>query len=694
MKNLEAIAEDLFNKIRGRFPSVTIGDENAEVTNDPKEARYFDFEYKEGDRKLGKVSVSLDEKAVAVMYSNDFVANEDTMTQNNWYSFLKELRQFSKKRLLNFDTRNITKSNLDRRDYKFLAQTRAGETQMTESTMYGTHKTSFQNIGNAKLSIKHNQQVNGENPVERTRYIGSIYVENSDGERFKYPFRHLTGARAMARHVSEGGTPYDTFGTHITGMSEELSKLRKFKTYLGRSSVMAESLAGYVDIVKERIDSIKKNLKNLQKETYYKETFESFQEPVFEEVPDEVKENWIDELTIKQFNEELADVFPYIYRLIGEATRAKELGPDDLDEAENDRNVTRQGSLDKIQGPADTVKVRPGMTIAAIARAFNDQNNMGGDLKEFEREIMQLNNITDPSRVQAGQVLRIPYAMGTGRDGAGRGLPPGGFTAYEDEIESAFEDIMGQFSESAEVCEECGNPNWSTFSESEKQKGLDGKACWKGYRRQGTKMKGGKRVDNCVKVGEDDTEEGNAYANAVRQAKMNGKKKGDKVKGPDGDEITLEKDKKTPLGEFILSYFDYTSGQFPKGETAVLTMIEKDYGEQFITPAKQFIEKINTRVAEVMGYKDNELDERESDLNTYKVVPTPDGKFKVIGPEHPVGMSGAFMPSSEEESDWGTYDSREEAEKEAKTIEQLYIQGLMQSPAYEELDRFKSLAGL
>lgn len=37
----------------------------------------------------------------------------------------------------------------------------------------------------------------------------------------------------------------------------------------------------------------------------------------------------------------------------------------------------------------------------------------------------------------------------------------------------------------------------------EKQKGLDGKACWKGYKRMGTKMKGGKRVDNCVKVGED-----------------------------------------------------------------------------------------------------------------------------------------------------------------------------------------------
>ena len=35
----------------------------------------------------------------------------------------------------------------------------------------------------------------------------------------------------------------------------------------------------------------------------------------------------------------------------------------------------------------------------------------------------------------------------------------------------------------------------------EKAKGLDGKACWKGYKQMGTKMKGGKRVDNCVKAG-------------------------------------------------------------------------------------------------------------------------------------------------------------------------------------------------
>jgi hypothetical protein len=33
-----------------------------------------------------------------------------------------------------------------------------------------------------------------------------------------------------------------------------------------------------------------------------------------------------------------------------------------------------------------------------------------------------------------------------------------------------------------------------------KEQGLDGKACWKGYKKAGTKMKGGKLVDNCVKM--------------------------------------------------------------------------------------------------------------------------------------------------------------------------------------------------
>jgi hypothetical protein len=47
----------------------------------------------------------------------------------------------------------------------------------------------------------------------------------------------------------------------------------------------------------------------------------------------------------------------------------------------------------------------------------------------------------------------------------------------------------------------------------EKQKGVDGKACWKGYKRMGTKQKGGKTVDNCVKMEDHGPEDPNADYN-------------------------------------------------------------------------------------------------------------------------------------------------------------------------------------
>lgn len=44
----------------------------------------------------------------------------------------------------------------------------------------------------------------------------------------------------------------------------------------------------------------------------------------------------------------------------------------------------------------------------------------------------------------------------------------------------------------------------------EKQKGVDGKECWDGYARRGTKKKGGKTVDNCVKI---ESESNTGYGN-------------------------------------------------------------------------------------------------------------------------------------------------------------------------------------
>jgi hypothetical protein len=567
MKNLENIAEDLFNKIRGRFPSVTIGDEGGKVTNLPTDARFFDFEYKEGDRVLGKVSISLDENSIAVMYSDNFVDTEDEITQSHWYNFLKELRSFSKKRLLNFDTRNITKSNLNRRDYKFLANTRAGEGTMSESKMYGTNRVSYQKVDGARLVVKHTESINTDQAAARTRNISSIYIESSEGERFKYPFKHLSGARAMARHVAEGGKPFDDFGTHITGLSEEMNKLRKFKSYMGRSAVMAESLAGYTDVVNERIKTVKKTIESLQKPNYYAEAIGSFEAAVMEDVPDDVKENWIDQLTIKQFNEELSDVFPYIYKLVSEATKAQELGPDDLNEADQTYYVKNQNGK-----PA--VEVNAGKFAPVVASKKWDQITpeitQRANTQGFRTVTIQYNNMPVQALLGWSQRAGSEIAYVSQEDFNNMSGPEVDLTpnaergeSYESAFEAALESTMGQFGESTvEMCPEacCGKPV------TECSCGPDCKHC------------------DC-----------HAKNAAMKES--------------------VQEERKTPLGEFILSYFDYTTGQFPKGETAILTMVEKDYGEQFINPAKQFFEKINNRVAEVMGYKEPVLQDDAAQNN-------------------------------------------------------------------------------
>jgi hypothetical protein len=329
--NLNVIAKDLFNKIRGRFSQVTLGDSQGKQTTEPTEARFFDFDFKEGGNTLGKVSISISEEdGLVIMHSKDFVEGTDEPLKRGWFNFLKEMRDFAKARVLGFDTRDITKSNLEKRDYDFLGQGKEVET-VSESNLYGTTKTSFQTVGEARLVIKHSAPVNPTVAGGRTHRIESLFIENKAGERFKYPFKHLNGARAMARHVSEGGNPFDDFGKHISEMSAELNQLRKFKTYMNRSNVMAEGLKKYQSVVDERIEEIKTDCLKLQKQTAYKESFEGFSTTELAEVPEDIKKSWIDELTIKTFNEELQDVFPYIYKLVSERTAIEELGPDSFE---------------------------------------------------------------------------------------------------------------------------------------------------------------------------------------------------------------------------------------------------------------------------------------------------------------------------------------------------------------------------
>ena len=334
--NLDKIALDLYDKIQTKFPDVEMGDEHGDVLSkkeDIPNARFFEFEYKENDKVLGTIAITLDaDDGVVVQISREIVDSK----HHGAYKFIRGFRRFAKDRLLNFDIKNIGKSNLDKRDYAF--QAKAKEEPMNpimENKMFGTSRMSYQDLGEARLVVKHSQAVNPDLPAGRTMHIEAIYIENASGERFRYPHKHLNGARALAEHIKAGGNPYDSIGKHITSLSEELAQLRKFKGYVGRNANLAEAMGGITDVVSERIETIKKQVGMLQRPAYYAEFAESFEAHEDEMIPEEIMSDLIDRLTIRTFNEDLKSAFPYIFRLVDESELpVRSLSPDDLlDEA-------------------------------------------------------------------------------------------------------------------------------------------------------------------------------------------------------------------------------------------------------------------------------------------------------------------------------------------------------------------------
>lgn len=328
------IATDLFYKIRSRFTGLKLGAETGEITINPEEARFFDFDYMEGENPIGHVSISLAEpNSMKIYFSHGITETMDTAQKGNWYKFLRELRQFAKRRLLAFDTRDIAKDNLDKRDYAFLSQNAnkpqeqtpntiqkpVGESVMNESAMYGSRTMSYQKLMDTRLIIKHSQAVMDDTqPGARTRHISALFVENQDGERFKYPFIHLAGARAMQRHVANGGLPYDDIGKSIVRMSEEIAQLKSFGNYVVRNDLMNSENNGIVERSSSYLNQLRETVAKLAKQSHYEAYRESFQAQDSLEVPEEVVEDFVEKFTVRNFKEDIKSVFPVLYRLMQE----------------------------------------------------------------------------------------------------------------------------------------------------------------------------------------------------------------------------------------------------------------------------------------------------------------------------------------------------------------------------------------
>jgi hypothetical protein len=335
MKPIQIISQDLFDKIRSRFSNLEMGDETGAVTIEPTAARFFDFDFVREGVDLGRVSISLNDLgSLKVYYSQGITEGEDDDSKQLWYDFLKEMRFFAMRRLLRFDTRDIAKTNLDKNDFQHLAKTQGPKeeimTTMNESQWNhkSSKKTSRAVKGRTEVIMRHHNPVSETYPGARSqrKNIKAIFIQNRDGERFKYPFIHPAGAFAMAQHVDHGGAPHDPAGKAIISISEQIAQLSEFQRKI-QHQTLHDDATGITERAIGRLTELKAKIAALGKRHHYESWLGEFteQQPMDDglELDAVTMEDYKSKFTQKNFQEELTQFFPLIHRIMQEANKVE-----------------------------------------------------------------------------------------------------------------------------------------------------------------------------------------------------------------------------------------------------------------------------------------------------------------------------------------------------------------------------------
>ena len=491
MKAIQIISQDLFDKVRSRFENLEMGDETGAVTIDPAEARFFDFDFVIEGNNLGRVSISLNELgSLKIYYSQGITENQDDPAKQSWYKFLKEMRFFAMRRLLRFDTRDITKTNLDKNDFQHLAATQGPKEEDMPKTMNesrwndkSTKKTSRAVRGATEVIVRHAKPVDPMFAGSRSqrKNIKAIFIQNSDGERFKYPFIHPAGAFAMAQHVDHGGVPHDPAGKAIIKMSEQIAQLQEFQRKV-HSATLHDDATGITERAIGRLQELKLRVEALGKRHHYESWVSEFTEQ--EGAGDDLME--LDPVTMEQykqaftqntFQEELAGYFPLLHRIMSEANKVEledfvsedeeseedqyEEGVDAFEEFENWAEAVEQGKLadDQIESLKQALTSTQDLQLGPDGQtAFQFFSEFGLDDEDLENKFKaaaELDPQTNPVEVfQLWAQKNYPELLvalgisGTGAEQPAPAQPPAAAPAeqpaVENEEEKGMEPVMSR----------------------------------------------------------------------------------------------------------------------------------------------------------------------------------------------------------------------------------------------------------
>ena len=268
MATTETISQDLYDFLVTKNFDPEPMDAKGNDTN-AEDAKVFSFDYvsSTGKNYGTGVIVIADPEDVKFFYGDNLGRSMEEPDKSEWFKFLEELSDFSTQHRHNWTPSDISK----------LKYTMAGIAAIKEGLFegyYGTRRVSYMGEQTqARLVIKHNR-VLGEND-KRYRYVESLYIETGEGERFKLPFKNMTGGRAMLEHVRQGGRPYDVRGNHIAQLVTEAATLSRFNR-ASQNKILEGATQELVTEAAKYYQQIRETLQHLGSGRGYAKYFESW----------------------------------------------------------------------------------------------------------------------------------------------------------------------------------------------------------------------------------------------------------------------------------------------------------------------------------------------------------------------------------------------------------------------------------
>ena len=213
------------------------------------EATTIKFDYvADSGKNYGTAVCVIADDELSLYYGDNLGRGMEPEDKDEWYSFLEQLSNQAASHSATWSPTEINK----------LKHNLAGIAAIKEGLFegyYGSRKVSYMGEQTqARLVINHNR-VLGEND-KRFRYVESLFIETADQERFRLPFKSLSGGRAMLEHVRSGGRPYDVRGNHITEIVGEMAVLSRFNR--------AQQRRVYEGVTQELVESAQQYYRNLQ----------------------------------------------------------------------------------------------------------------------------------------------------------------------------------------------------------------------------------------------------------------------------------------------------------------------------------------------------------------------------------------------------------------------------------------------